>query len=107
MDMEAGKSSFITFLLISLVTQKGPTKIGHSFPACPSAIGALWRGAHNCLHRYPKIFSHGTVMLCLSLSGLAASFVVLTTLLIAPIYSLQLLAYVCFAVATIPHLLEV
>ena len=45
-------------------------------------------------------------MLCPSPPGLAVSVIILTKLLVAPTHSLQLLAYVCFAVAAIPYLSE-
>ena len=69
--------------------------------------GILYRGECNYLHGYQKIFSHSLYMLCPSLPGLAASIIVLTTFLVAATCSLQQLAYVGFAVATIPYLLVV
>ena len=78
-------------------------KIGHSSQVCPSAAGALWRVAlsHHCV--YPKIFSYDLCMLYPSTLRLAAS---ITTTLVAPTHSLQLLAYVYFTVVTTIHLLE-
>ena len=106
-DIEAGKSSFIAFLPISWITQKGPIKIGHAASlVCPLAAGALWRVALGCRHVYPKISSHDLHMLCPSMLMLAASVIASTTLLVAPTCSLQLLAYMYFVVATMPHLLE-
>ena len=52
------------------------------------------------------MFSHGLHMLCPFLPKQAASVMFFTILLIAPIHSLQLLVYMCFTVATMPHLLE-
>ena len=74
---------------------------------CPSATGASKRGICIRLGRYPKIFSRGLYVLCRSLPGIAASVIVLTTLLVIPMYSLQLLVYICFAVAIMHHLLKV
>ena len=74
---------------------------------CPSVAGALCRGALNHQCGYLKIFSHGLCMLCLSLPGIVASDIVITTLLITLAYSLLLLTYIYFAVAATPPLLEV
>ena len=46
-------------------------------------------------------------MPCPSLPGLVASDIILTTLLLALICSLQKLAYVCFSLAEMPYILEV
>ena len=72
----------------------------------PSAAGALWRGALDCLYGYPKIFSHSLHVLCPSPLGLAASVVASTMLLIVSTHSLQLLAYMYFAVAAMLYLSE-
>ena len=56
---------------------------------------------------FQKIFSLSLLMLYSSPLGLAASVVVLTTLNIALIYSLQQPAYICFAVATKPYILKI
>ena len=53
--------------------------------------------------QYPLTWS---TCACPSLPRLAASVVDFTTLIVALIHSLQLLAYVYFTVATTPHLLE-
>ena len=64
----------------------------------------MWREALNYLCGYPKIFSHGPCMLCSSLPRLAVSVEIFTTLLVAPVCRLKQLAYVYFAVATMPYL---
>ena len=46
-------------------------------------------------------------MLYLSLLELIASVVASTTLIVAPAHNLQLLVYMYFVVAAMPHLLEV
>ena len=72
----------------------------------PSVTGASWRGALNSLSGYLKIFSHGLCIFYSSPPRLAASVVVVTILLIALAYSLQLLAYMYFRVVAMLHLLE-
>ena len=64
----------------------------------------LVASCHQCVCL--KIFSHGLRMLFHSLLGLAASVVDSTTSLVAPTCSLQLLVYVYFVVAAMPHLSE-
>ena len=81
---------------------------------CPSVAGTLWREALNHQCGYPRVFLHGLHMLYPYLPRLAASVILITTLLIALAHSLQLLVYVYYTVyvyvhvhvVTMPHLLE-
>ena len=107
MDIEAGKSTFITFLHISLVTQKGPIKTGCSFPGLCLSCRCFAMRITKSLMWVSDSFLSWSLMPYLFLPRLAASVVSLTTLIVATKYNLQQLEYVCFALTTMLHLLEV
>ena len=106
MDIGTSKSSFIAFFPISYVTRKGLIKMGRSFPGLSFTYKCFVERSTYFQGGYWKIFSHCLHMLYPSLPGLAASIVVLTTLIVTPAHSPQLLAYMYFAVSAMPHLLE-
>ena len=105
MDIEAGKSSFIAFLPISLITQKGPMKIGHSYPDLSFSCRCFVEKRTQSRCGYLKIFAHGLCVLFSSPPRLASSVIVITTLIIAFAHSLQFLEYVYFIAATMSYLL--
>ena len=86
--------------------QEGYYKKKSQLPWLVFQLQVLQRGVLNHLHEYPKSFSHSLHVLYPSPPRLAASVIVFTTSLVAPICGLPQLVYLCFAVATMPHPLE-
>ena len=107
MDIEAGKSSFIVFLLYFLKYSEGFYRNRSQLPWLVLQLQVLHREEHLIADMDIQRSSHTVCSCCyFSPPRLAASVIVITMLIIALTRSLQILAYVYFTVATMPHLLE-